>query len=85
MRFQTARSRLRCGPGIGPIVALTVLAEAGDLRRFSHYRKFLNYCGLALATSQSGKRSTVPQLSSAVTHGCVCVLDSRESSDHAAP
>lgn len=46
--------RLRTIPGVGPIVALTVLAEAGDLRRFSHYRKFLNYCGLSLSTSQSG-------------------------------
>ncbi len=45
---------LRTIPGIGPIVALTILAEGGNLRRFSHHRKFLNYCGLALSTSQSG-------------------------------
>jgi transposase len=25
-------------PGIGPVQALTVLAEAGDLRRFGHHR-----------------------------------------------
>jgi transposase len=54
---------LRTIPGIGPIIALTVLAEGGDLRRFSHYRKFLNYCGLALSTSQSGTHRGVPQLS----------------------
>jgi transposase len=55
--------RLRSIPGIGPIIALTVLAEAGDLRRFSHYRKFLNYCGLSLSASQSGAHRGAPQLS----------------------
>jgi transposase len=42
-------------PGIGPIVALTILAEAGDLRRFRHHRQFLKFCGLDLATHQSGQ------------------------------
>lgn len=46
--------RLRKIPGIGPINALTILAEAGDLRRFSHHRQFLKFCGLDLATQQSG-------------------------------
>jgi transposase len=55
--------RLRTIPGIGPIVALTVMAEAGDVRRFSHYRKFLNYCGLSLSTSQSGSYRGASQLS----------------------
>lgn len=41
-------------PGIGPINALTVLAEAGDLRRFNHHRQFLKFCGMDLATIQSG-------------------------------
>jgi hypothetical protein len=45
---------LRSVPGIGPIIALTVLAEAGDLRRFNHERQFLKYCGLDLSTQQSG-------------------------------
>jgi transposase len=47
--------RLRQIPGIGPITALTVLAEAGDLRRFSHHRQFLKFCGLDLSTQQSGQ------------------------------
>jgi len=47
--------RLRTIPGIGPVLALTILAEAGDLRRFGHHRQFLKYCGLDLCTDQSGK------------------------------
>jgi len=47
--------RLKTIPGIGPINALTVLAEAGDLRRFGHHRQFLKFCGLDLATHQSGQ------------------------------
>lgn len=45
---------LRQIPGIGPIHALTILAEAGDIRRFGHHRQFLKFCGLDLATQQSG-------------------------------
>jgi len=41
-------------PGIGPINALTILAEAGYLRRFRHHRQFLKFCGMDLATVQSG-------------------------------
>ena len=46
--------RLRQIPGVGPITALTILAEAGDLRRFGHHRQFLKFCGLDLSTHQSG-------------------------------
>jgi transposase len=45
---------LRTIPGIGPVLALTILAEGGDLRRFGHHRQFLKYCGFDLAKSQSG-------------------------------
>jgi len=45
---------LRQIPGIGPINALTIIAEAGDLRRFGHHRQFLKFCGMDLATQQSG-------------------------------
>ena len=47
--------RLRTIPGIGPILALLILAEAGDLRRFGHVRQFLKYCGFDLCTEQSGQ------------------------------
>jgi transposase len=55
--------RLRQIPGIGPILALTILAEAGDLRRFSHPRQFLKFCGLDLATQQSGQFRGLSRLS----------------------
>jgi transposase len=47
--------RLQSLPGIGAVMALTILAEAGDLRRFTHHRQFLKYCGLDLAKNQSGQ------------------------------
>ncbi len=47
--------RLKTLPGVGAITALTILAEAGDLRRFRHHRQFLKYCGLDLSKSQSGQ------------------------------
>lgn len=54
---------LRSVPGIGPIVALIILAEAGDLRRFQHHRQFLKFCGLDLATYQSGQSRGTTRLS----------------------
>ena len=47
-------SYLRSIPGIGPIIALLILSEAGDLKRFNHYRQFLKFCGFDLCTHQSG-------------------------------
>lgn len=55
--------RLRSVPGIGPITALGILAEAGDLRRFAHHRQFLKFCGLDLAKSQSGLSRSRERLS----------------------
>jgi len=55
--------RLQTIPGIGPILALIILAEAGDLRRFHHNRQFLKYCGLNLSTEQSGQFRGTTRLS----------------------
>ncbi|WP_434983518.1 IS110 family transposase [Vreelandella zhaodongensis] len=48
--------RLRTLPGIGPIIALVIIAESGDLKRFCHYRQYLSFCGFNLSASQSGKQ-----------------------------
>lgn len=55
--------RLQTLPGVGPILATTILAEAGDLRRFAHHRQFLKYCGFDLATFQSGSSRGQSRLS----------------------
>lgn len=54
---------LRQIPGIGAINALTIIAEAGDLRRFRHHRQFLKFCGLDLSTQQSGQHRGQTRLS----------------------
>lgn len=40
-------------PGIGPVTALTVLAEVGDFSRFSHPRKLCMFAGLVPSTRNS--------------------------------
>jgi transposase len=65
---------LRTVPGVGPIIALVILAEAGDLRRFAHYRQFLKFCGLDLAKSQSGASRSRDQLSKRGNARLRCVL-----------
>jgi transposase len=55
--------RLQTVPGIGPVLALLILAEAGDLRRFGHVRQFLKYCGFDLCTEQSGQFRGMTHLS----------------------
>ncbi|ALA58046.1 MAG: Transposase [Nitrospira sp.] len=55
--------RLRTLPGVGPILALTILAEAGDLHRFPHHRQFLKFCGFDLSTQQSGQFRGMSRLS----------------------
>ena len=55
--------RLQTVPGIGPILALVILAEARDLRRFGCVRQFLKYCGFDLCTEQSGQYRGTTHLS----------------------
>ena len=55
--------RLQTLPGVGPIIALIILAESGDLRRFSHHRQYLKFCGFDLSASHSGQSQGRYQLS----------------------
>ena len=66
---------LRTLSGVGPIVALTIAAEAGDLRRFGHERQFLKYCGLALPPSNRSLFAAPPSCPSAAMRVWQCVLD----------
>lgn len=54
---------LKTLPGVGSVIALTILAEAGDVKRFAHHRQFLKYCGFDLAKQQSGNQRGREQLS----------------------
>lgn len=54
---------LKTIPGIGPIIALMILSESGDLRRFKHYKQYLKFCGFDLSAYQSGKSKSEPKLS----------------------
>ena len=41
-------------PGTGPINAPTILAQAGELRRFAHHQQFLTFCEMDRTMIQSG-------------------------------
>jgi transposase len=48
--------RLQTVPGVGPIVALTVLATFSDVRRFPSAKHAASYAGLVASTYDSGER-----------------------------
>lgn len=54
--FQQTLDRLQTVPGVGPIVALTVLAVFSDVRRFPSAKHAASYAGLVAATFDSGER-----------------------------
>jgi transposase len=43
-------------PGIDYVLALTILAEVGDVKRFSNRKKFAAYCGVVPKNRDSGGR-----------------------------
>jgi transposase len=45
-------------PGIGPVLAATILAEIGAIQRFPSPDHLVSYCGLALGEDQSGQART---------------------------
>lgn len=42
-------------PGLGPLLALTITAEIGDIARFSNARKLIGYAGLAPTIKSPGR------------------------------
>lgn len=46
---------LQTVPGIGPLLALTIVAEIGDIRRFETAQKLRGYSGLVPMVRQSGE------------------------------
>ena len=53
-RYQALTALLSTAPGVGPVVAATVLAEIGDFRRFSDSKAIGRYAGLAPRLFASG-------------------------------
>ena len=47
---------LQSVPGIDYTLALTILSEVGDIRRFPNRKKFAAYCGLVPKNRQSGEK-----------------------------
>ena len=48
--------RLLWIPGIGPILALTILFEIDDIKRFNDLKGFYSYCRLVPGSNDSGER-----------------------------
>jgi transposase len=53
-RYKAAVSKLRVFKGIDYIIALSVLCEIGDFRRFAGAKDFMSYIGLVPSESSSG-------------------------------
>ena len=53
--FKESYSNLLTVPGIGPIIAMAILAETGDLNRFKNPDEFCSYLGLIPAEQSSGE------------------------------
>jgi transposase len=62
-RRQAGCQALMAHYGIGPLVAVTILAELGDCRRFSSSRLAVRYSGLDITVHQSDQRRSPGHLS----------------------
>src|SRR4029077_6885349 len=55
--------RLRTIPGIGPATAAALIAEIGDITRFSSFEKLVAFAGVHAAERSSGKKGADPETS----------------------
>ncbi len=51
-------SLLRTIPGIGPLTAVYIIAEVGDIRRFNAFKKFASYVGIVPNVHSSGENTS---------------------------
>lgn len=80
--FAPALERLQTVPGVGPIVAATVVAVLSDVSRFPDAKHAASYAGLVPATAQSGDRDVhgrITRRGSAELRAMLC-----EAAHHAA-
>ena len=59
---ETAR-RLQTIPGVGPSIVATLLAEIGDIERFTDFDQLLAYAGVHPAERSSGNKGSNPETS----------------------
>ena len=62
-RCQAGCKALMAHYGIGPLVAVTILAELGDCTRFSSSRQAVRYAGIDITVHQSDQRRAAGHLS----------------------
>jgi len=55
--------RLRTIPGVGPAIVATLVAEIGDIARFSDFDKLVAYVGVHPAEHSSGQKGRDPETS----------------------
>lgn len=55
--------RLRTIPGVGPAIVATLIAEIGEIRRFSDFDKLVAYVGVHPAERSSGRKGADPETS----------------------
>lgn len=55
--------RLRTIPGVGPATAAALIAEIGDVARFSNFDKLVAFAGVHAAEKSSGKKGADPETS----------------------
>jgi len=55
--------RLRTIPGAGPAIVATLIAEIGDIQRFSEFDKLVAYIGVHPAEKSSGEQGKNPETS----------------------
>jgi transposase len=80
--FAADLRRLQTVPGVGPIVAATVIAVLSDVRRFPDAKHAASYAGLVPSTHQSGERDVhgrITRRGSAELRAMLC-----EAAHHAA-
>ena len=53
--------RLQTIPGVGPSITATLLAEIGDIERFSDFDQLLAYAGVHPAERSSGRKGSNPE------------------------
>jgi transposase len=53
--------RLQTIPGVGPAIAATLLAEIGDIDRFTDFDQLLAYAGVHPAERSSGRKGSNPE------------------------